>query len=67
MTKLFEKETIDLFRLECLLDCLDDLVSVGGLTKTNTIAIISNLVDTDKEEADTEIERMVFKAIEKWN
>ncbi len=64
MAKLYECTTIELFRIKCMMDYLMDSVCKGAIHKDTAIALISNLVDTDKDEPDTEIENIVFNTIE---
>jgi len=55
---------IEAHRVQSLIDQLGDMVKTGTLSKSNAITLASNLVDTDKIEPETNIERMVFEFID---
>jgi hypothetical protein len=53
-------EEIAIYRIKCTIQNVKYLIDSGRIIPSYAVAIISNLADTDKEEAETQVEHMVF-------
>jgi hypothetical protein len=59
--------SIDKYKIECFLDQIYDLVKSLVIDKNIAIEIVSNLADTDLEDASSWLELIVFSYISKIN
>lgn len=57
---------MDLKNVEGLVWQASDMVDAGKITREDAIALVSNLVDLDKDEPETEIERFIYQWIDEF-
>lgn len=57
---------MDLKNVEGLVCQASDMVDAGKITREDAIALVSNLVDLDKDEPETEIERFIYQWIDEF-
>lgn len=57
---------MDLKNVEGLVCQVSDMVDAGKITREDAIALVSNLVDLDKDEPETEIERFIYQWIDEF-